>query len=197
MTVRKLAWLALVWPLLACSAPSSDDAGVSAEPASQPAPSPKRTREPAAPRRAKETLRAGNGYYQYVDESGKVRFAESLEDVPERQRSTAGHISLSAPHTPRRAEPATDSVAEVASTKNASIVLYTTATCPYCKAAKAYLQSTGHDYVDKNIEDDQAAYDEMMSLTGGKPGVPVIMVGDQWIQGWSQPRVAQMLAAAR
>lgn len=32
--------------------------------------------------------------YQYVDEGGSVRFVDSLDEVPEAQRATAGHIEI-------------------------------------------------------------------------------------------------------
>src|SRR6266850_4406452 len=133
--------LALIPLLLACSPPSEGDgAAGSAAPAERGRPAgpraPKPARQPAAPGKTKRTLEAGGSYYQYVDESGHVRFAASLDDVPERQRSTAGHISVSAPTATRQASrPRTAAAGE--KTTRADVVLYTTESCPYCRRAVA------------------------------------------------------------
>jgi len=200
MTRWALASVAL---LLACSPPT--DGGGDAKPASpverssdSQHPAARPARKPAAPSKAKSSLEAGASYYQYVDESGRVRFAASLDEVPERQRSTAGHISVTAPtatRRPSRAEPEDTRTAE--RTTNAEVVLYTTESCPYCRSAVAYLERIGQDYVNKNVETDDEARDEYLQLTNGRAGVPVIVVGDKWMQGWSQQKLDQMLADSR
>jgi glutaredoxin len=193
--------LPLIALLLACSPPEGDPAGDEAapiereqRPAARPAPKP--TRQPGAPRQAKQTLQASGSYYQYVDESGHVRFAASLDDVPERQRSTAGHISVTPPPATRRPS-RTRSAERPEATTRAQVVLYTTESCPYCKRAIAYLDQIGQDYVNKNVEEDEEAREEYLKLTSGRAGVPVIVVGDQWMQGWSQARLDNMLASSR
>jgi glutaredoxin len=200
MTRRSLALLAVLAPLLACSPPSQDDAVV---PVRSPGrerpvtPKPARERAPAAPQRDKGTLKADGGYYQYVDESGRVRFATSLDQVPERQRSTAGHIFVEASvaHAVRRAEVAEDR--PHGKTTNAEVVLYSTQSCGYCRKARAYFDRIGQEYVDKDVERDEEAREEYLNLTHGNRGVPVIVIGGQMIQGWNEPRVEQMIAAAR
>jgi glutaredoxin len=186
--------------LLACSPPSDDDAAPPAAPAQHTPPaaprSPKPAQEHTAPRRGKSTLQASGSYYQYVDESGHVRFAASLDAVPETQRSTAGHPSEAAPAATRRAAALRADEAADTEPAKAEVVLYTTASCPYCKRAIAYLDQIGQDYVNKNVEHDDEARGEYLKLTSGRPGVPVIVVGKQWMQGWSQDRLDQMLADA-
>lgn len=193
--------LVLILLLAACSPPQGDETVTpAAAPESAPKAAPKRTREPATPRKqrdSKVTLQAGGGVYQYVDESGRVRFAASLEDVPERQRSTAGLTVTRAParSAPSREDPG-DDPAESHNT-NAEVVLYTTSTCGYCKKAIAYLDSIGQDYDNRNVETEGEARDEYLRLTNGRTGVPVIVVGNQWMQGWSQTKLDEMLAASR
>ena len=201
MIRRSLALLVLVGPLLACSAPAEDEPVGPAETPGRSAPmKPARERAPAGPQRGKATLRAGGGYYQYVDESGRVRIAASLDEVPIRQRSTAGRISApgAAPSGTARVAPrVSESAASVARAKttSAEVVLYTTRSCGYCRQARAYFDRIGQDYVDKDVERDSDARDEFLELTHGSSGVPVILIGDQMLQGWSQPRVEQMIAA--
>ena len=56
--------------------------------------------------------------------------------------------------------------------------------------------SSGIDYVNRDVEQDDEARAEYLELTGGRRGVPVIVVGDAWMQGWSQPEFDRLLAAA-
>jgi glutaredoxin 3 len=200
MTRTSLA-LAALW-LLACSPVESDDAQAeSAAPAAArpnrapAAPAPRAPRDQSAAKAGKGTWVETGGAYQYVDESGRVRFAARLEDVPERQRSTAGHISV-APAPPRRAAPKPESE-EARATTNAPVVVYTTRTCPYCRAAIAYMERIGQDYENKDVEADEDAREEYLQVTGGERGVPVIVVGRAWMQGWNQRQFDKLLADSR
>ena len=202
MSRRSLALLAVLAPLLACSPPSRDGAVVPARSPGSPAPvtpKPARERAPARPKSDQQTLQADGGYYQYVDESGRLRFATSFDQVPERQRSTAGHISVeaSAARSVRRVAVANDRPGSHGKTTSAQVVMYSTQSCPYCQKARAYFDRIGQEYVDKDVESDDDARDEFMSLTQGNRGVPLIVIGDQMVQGWSEPKVEQMLAASR
>jgi glutaredoxin 3 len=198
--IQRLLWLLALAPLLACSAPSETETVT--EPASAPeaapkAPVPKRTREPMAPRRSNATLRAGSGYFQYVDETGRVRFASTLDEVPERQRSTAGRISLEQPTARAQAPRQVLSTSQPATNSKPKVVLYTTESCPWCKRAIAFFDKTGQEYENKDVEHDDDARDEYLKITNGNTGVPVVVIGDQWMQGWNEVRAEQMLAAVK
>lgn len=52
------------------------------------------------------------------------------------------------------------------------IVIYSTATCPYCKMLKDYLGSKQIAFTEKLIDTDEAAQKEMESISGGFLGVP-------------------------
>jgi glutaredoxin len=199
MTRTALA-LAALW-LLACSPVERGDA--QSDSAAAPAAPAKSPRSPGAPSE-RTAAKAGKpasswvgtgGAYQYVDESGRVRFATRLEDVPERQRSTAGHISV-APAAPRRSEPRPE-IDEARATTSAPVVVYTTRTCPYCRAAMAYMDRIGQDYENKDVEADEDARDEYLQVTGGERGVPVIVVGRAWMQGWNQHQFDKLIAQAQ
>jgi glutaredoxin 3 len=202
MTRSALA-LAALW-LLACSpvgrGDAADDAPAKNEaPRSAPAsPASGRRREHPARPAAKTTARAETGgAYQYVDESGRVQFAARLEDVPERQRSTAASIAA-APAAPTRSArtTATDGE-EPGRTTRAQVVVYTTRTCPYCRAAMAYMDRIGQDYENRDVEADEDAQSEYLELTHGERGVPVIVVGRDWMQGWSQTQFDRLIAKAQ
>ena len=59
---------------------------------------------------------------------------------------------------------------------------------------KEFLSREGHAFDAKNIEEDDAAYDELMAL--GARAVPTTVIGDQVITGFDQARLRAALAAA-
>ena len=65
----------------------------------------------------------------------------------------------------------------------AKIEIYTWTTCPYCRRAKALLDSKGVEYTEYNITGDEAARAKMVERTGGPKSVPQIFVDDKLIGG--------------
>lgn len=85
-------------------------------------------------------------------------------------------VSAPAPITPAAAEPVAP--VEIAQ-KNYSITIYTIPTCPFCQAEKDYLKSKGLEYQEKNVEADETALKEMLSLSDNFAGVPVTVLENQ------------------
>ena len=130
--------------------------------------------------------------YRYIDERGNLMLASRLEDIPERQRSTATALNTPPPRAPLKTQDD-----ETRSARTADVTIYSTRSCPYCRAAMAHFDKIGLDYVNRDIEEDEEARAEYLEVTGGRRGVPVIVVGDAWMQGWSQPEFDRLLASAR
>ncbi len=59
---------------------------------------------------------------------------------------------------------------------------------------KEFLSREGHPFETKNIEEDHAAYDELMKL--GARSVPVTVINDQVVTGFDQARLREALTAA-
>jgi glutaredoxin len=59
---------------------------------------------------------------------------------------------------------------------------------------KEFLSREGHSFESKNIEDDDAAYDELMKL--GARSVPVTLIDDHMITGFDPARLRAALTAA-
>src|SRR5262245_7434679 len=74
---------------------------------------------------AKPKVQTGAAY-QYVDETGRVRIAASLDEVPERQRATATPVASLSPIGRRGAAPRDSEAAEAGETTPAQVVVYTT-----------------------------------------------------------------------
>jgi glutaredoxin 3 len=68
------------------------------------------------------------------------------------------------------------------------IVMYTTATCPYCTHAENLLRSKGVEEIDKvRVDLDPQKRVEMMEKTGRRT-VPQIWIGDQHVGGFDDLR---------
>ena len=54
--------------------------------------------------------------------------------------------------------------------------IYSTTTCPYCKMLKDYLAAKNVVFVEKLVDQDELARDEMMKESGGFLGVPFSVI---------------------
>jgi glutaredoxin len=152
------------------------------------------------------------GFYKIVEPNGTVRFTSNLSEVPVEQRPKAERLAM-APSQPgaaaRRAAPPRRDAKQLAAA-NATppraqppaararsgvhdVTLYTTSWCGWCKKTIAWLDGEGVDYVNKDVERDEAAAEEMRELTGGDSGVPVVVIDGEVIQGFDQRRMAKLL----
>lgn len=65
----------------------------------------------------------------------------------------------------------------------ANVEIYTWQTCPYCIRAKLLLWWKGVNYVEYQIDGDEAARAKMAERSNGKRSVPQIFVNEQHIGG--------------
>jgi glutaredoxin 3 len=72
------------------------------------------------------------------------------------------------------------------------VKIYTTPTCGYCQMAKKYLTERGIKFIERDVSQDQAASDEMVSISG-QMGVPVIVVDGKIVIGFDRPKLEQLL----
>jgi glutaredoxin len=75
-------------------------------------------------------------------------------------------------------------------TKGVDITVYTTASCPFCKTEKDFLNAEGLVFTEKNVEEDNEALKEMLTLSDNFAGVPVTSVegpkGKKVIKGFTK-----------
>lgn len=71
------------------------------------------------------------------------------------------------------------------------VVMYTTARCPACKAARQYMAQRGISYDEKDVEAAPSYLTEFQQL-GGR-GVPLILVGDKRMEGFNPKALGEML----
>ena len=72
------------------------------------------------------------------------------------------------------------------------VVMYSTSWCGYCKKAKAWLQSHKIPFTEYDIEASKA-YHRDYKAQGGTGGVPLIIVGEEKMKGWSEEHMKQLL----
>jgi glutaredoxin len=74
------------------------------------------------------------------------------------------------------------------------VVMYATSWCPYCAQARAYFKESGIAYVEHDVEKSASAKAEFKRL-GGR-GVPLIVVGREKLNGFSEQVLEALLAHA-
>lgn len=78
--------------------------------------------------------------------------------------------------------------------QQADVMMFATAWCPRCAEAREYFRSKGIRYTEYDIEDNPGAREQWRML-GGR-GVPLIVVGDHYMSGFSPERFQSLYAAA-
>ncbi len=73
------------------------------------------------------------------------------------------------------------------------VTIYSTPSCHFCHAAKAYFDEHGVKYVEHNVLDDTTKREEIIEMTG-QMGVPVIRIGDYVVVGFDQSMIEKLLA---
>lgn len=123
------------------------------------------------------------GIYKWVDADGNVHFGD---------RPAAGaepvDVQVNAVTTVRSTEILERVLADrppaPAAKVNAGLVIYTTSSCGYCRQAKAHFSARGISYEERNIERSAEARAAFERLGGN--GVPLIVMGDRRMAGFSQ-----------
>lgn len=77
----------------------------------------------------------------------------------------------------------------------ASITMFSTSWCPHCKRAKAWFAQKGVSYREVDIEASESGRREF-DEAGGR-GVPLILVGERRMRGFSEAAMEKLLAARR
>lgn len=91
--------------------------------------------------------------------------------------ATAGTDSLQSPLKPAIAQ----------ATSYPKIVLYSTSWCPHCKQAKEYFTRNNIPFINRDVELDNAALDDLTKKYKSQ-GVPVIVIGndEKVLKGFNQ-----------
>ncbi len=77
---------------------------------------------------------------------------------------------------------------------SAQVVLLSTASCGYCRKLRGDLEDWDVSYDELDVETSDAGQ-RAYYLVGGR-GVPILLVGDQVVHGYSPQRARELLGAA-
>lgn len=72
------------------------------------------------------------------------------------------------------------------------VIIYSTPTCHFCHLAKAFFQNNNVEYTDLNVAEDAEKRQEMIEVTG-QMGVPVIKIGEEYLVGFNEGKIREML----
>lgn len=142
--------------------------------------------------------------YQYTDKNGTIVYSDNPpvgSDAKKKQLKDDG-IFWSSPQDepePYRGEKSAASPVPESQKKrtrdysDATVVMYMTDWCGYCKTAREYVRSLGARLVEYNIDRDEGRKDEMRKKSGGSSGVPLIDIDGTIIRGYSPSAIKAAL----
>ncbi len=72
------------------------------------------------------------------------------------------------------------------------VVVYSTPSCSWCNTLKSYLRTHNIPFRDVDVSRDQRAAEELVRRTG-QQGVPQTEINGQWVVGFDQKKINQLL----
>jgi len=133
--------------------------------------------------------------YKWTDEHGRIHYSDKAPDKDKAKAAVIRIESYSGPAVVSILEKSAPTArANQPAAAKGRVKLLTTSWCGYCRQARAYLNSRGIPFEDLDVEKSAQGKQEYRDLQGR--GVPIILVGDQRMNGYSQARLDGMLRAA-
>lgn len=72
------------------------------------------------------------------------------------------------------------------------VSIYTTTTCHFCQMAKEFFKANNVAYTEFNVSTDADKRAEMIEKSG-QMGVPVILIGEDLVVGYNEPKIKRLL----
>lgn len=144
---------------------------------------------------------AGPGFWRYTESNGSVRFVQSLAEVPASARASAERIATGAPRPAARraaapsrrpARPLPPAREEPARRADATVIVYTTSWCGWCRKTLAWLDERGVEYENRDIERNPQWAAELERKTG-RQSIPVVDVGGRLVRGFDPGTLEELL----
>ena len=77
--------------------------------------------------------------------------------------------------------------------KKRRIIIFTTPSCPACRAAKMYFRQRNIRFREVDVSRDASAARDMVRRSG-QQGVPVIDISGKIVVGFDQPKIERLLS---
>jgi glutaredoxin len=126
--------------------------------------------------------------YKWTDDKGVIHYSDKAPP-----RGTAKTVDVGVNSYSGAAAVSTTGAPSAAAGAKAPVKMLATAWCGYCARARAYLNSRGISFQELDVEKSAQGKQEYRALKGR--GVPIILVGDQRMNGYDQGRLEAMLRA--
>lgn len=81
---------------------------------------------------------------------------------------------------------------KISELKYGDVVLYSTSWCGYCKKTRDFFYLNRIPFVERNIERDNAAEQQIIKISGGK-SVPVVTIKGEVFRGYNEPAIRKKL----
>jgi len=120
--------------------------------------------------------------YKWVDADGNIQFSDT---APRGQAAEEIKLEINSITIPKV------SVNPSGTTTSRRVVIYTTDWCGYCKKAKKFMRKNRIAFTEYDIEKSARAKREYQRLNGR--GVPLIVVGDKTLSGFSPASLMALL----
>lgn len=130
------------------------------------------------------TLGGATEVYKWKDAAGRIHVSDR---APARYEVERVRIRTAAPSVDARRDQATPA--------GSPVVMLSASWCGVCRAARNWFTQNGVAFTEYDVERDRKGMEEYKRLNG--KGVPIILVGDQRMDGFSARRLKAMLARAR
>lgn len=128
--------------------------------------------------------------HQWRDKDGNVHFGdEPPKDVASKRMEIRSNTYRTAPAPVSSRTARNKSESKPTSSEPPKVVLYSTAWCGYCKKAKAYFRTNNIAFTEFDIEKSASAKRDFKRLGGS--GVPLILVGEKRVKGFSPAKFAK------
>lgn len=123
--------------------------------------------------------------YKWVDEDGSIHYSSrpsaraKSEDVTQQVKSSGNFVEIETVET---------------GVVSNSVTMLSTTWCGVCKKAKAWFNAKGIAFTELDVEKDEEGKRRYRELNGR--AVPIILIGNQRMNGFSEDRMEQMLRSA-
>lgn len=121
--------------------------------------------------------------YKWTDERGKTHYGDRPPEEAQAQRVEIRIPSYDGPVQVQDWRAILLRKPTAAAADVAGVTMYSTSWCPHCKRARAYFAEKGIRFTEIDVEKSESGRRDYEAL-GGK-GVPVILVGDRMMRGFS------------
>ncbi len=132
------------------------------------------------------TVGAARGeVYKWVDDQGRIHFSD---EKPVREQAETVDIEVTSYSFPTvKANPLSKRSSDGSSTgERPTVIMYSTTWCGFCKKARRYFRANDIPFREYDVEKSSKGKRDYEKL-GGR-GVPIILVGDKRLNGFSVER---------